>query len=322
MRHTPPPSLSRRKVFAGARYRGRPGRRRPRCCRRASPRTSTSPATVTADHAARGLPAYRARASATTRPPRSETVLYTDARPFRALRAVCSGLRQPRYTDAAHSQIHSSRRSVVGHGLQPGARLRPRHSHHGPARLPAPLRPGRGRRPGRFAAHAGEEGAGGRRAKPASGESKIEVKRTVCGHCSVGCAVDAVVENGVWVRQEPVFDSPINLGAHCAKGAALREHGHGEFRLKYPMKLVNGKYQRIELGPGARRDQRQDARVAQAERAGFDLRRRLVQAQQRAGLPAAQVGVALGHQQHRPPGAHLPLAPRWPAWPTPGGTVR
>ena len=60
------------------------------------------------------------------------------------------------------------------------------------------------------------------------GDSKIEVRRTVCTHCSVGCAVDAVVENGVWVRQEPVFDSPINLGAHCAKGAALREHGHGE----------------------------------------------------------------------------------------------
>jgi formate dehydrogenase major subunit len=81
-------------------------------------------------------------------------------------------------------------------------------------------------------------------AKPA-GDGKIEVRRTVCTHCSVGCAVDAVVENGVWVRQEPVFDSPINLGAHCAKGAALREHGHGEYRLKYPMKLVNGKYQRI-----------------------------------------------------------------------------
>ena len=71
------------------------------------------------------------------------------------------------------------------------------------------------------------------------------VRRTVCSHCSVGCAVDAVVENGVWVRQEPVFDSPINLGAHCAKGAALREHGHGEFRLKTPMKLVDGKYVRI-----------------------------------------------------------------------------
>ncbi|MGS0757166.1 molybdopterin-dependent oxidoreductase, partial [Roseateles sp. GG27B] len=81
---------------------------------------------------------------------------------------------------------------------------------------------------------------------PASGAAaKVVVKRTVCGHCSVGCAVDAVVENGVWVRQEPVFDSPINLGAHCAKGAALREHGHGEHRLRTPMKLVNGKYQKI-----------------------------------------------------------------------------
>jgi formate dehydrogenase major subunit len=81
--------------------------------------------------------------------------------------------------------------------------------------------------------------------KAANGNGKIEVKRTVCGHCSVGCAIDAVVENGVWVRQEPVFDSPLNLGAHCAKGASVREHGHGDFRLKYPMKLVDGKYQRI-----------------------------------------------------------------------------
>ena len=81
--------------------------------------------------------------------------------------------------------------------------------------------------------------------KSVVGAGKVEVKRTVCTHCSVGCAVDAVVENGVWVRQEPVFDSPLNLGSYCAKGASLREHGHGEFRLRYPMKLVNGKYQRI-----------------------------------------------------------------------------
>ena len=54
---------------------------------------------------------------------------------------------------------------------------------------------------------------------PAGGDAKPVVRRTVCTHCSVGCAVDAVVENGVWVRQEPVFDSPLNLGAHCAKGA-------------------------------------------------------------------------------------------------------
>ncbi|MEG0820421.1 MAG: molybdopterin-dependent oxidoreductase [Burkholderiaceae bacterium] len=81
----------------------------------------------------------------------------------------------------------------------------------------------------------------------AKGEEGVVVRRTVCSHCSVGCSTDAVVKNGVWVRQEPVFESPLNMGGHCAKGAALREHGMTEHshRLKYPMKLVNGKYQRI-----------------------------------------------------------------------------
>ena len=76
---------------------------------------------------------------------------------------------------------------------------------------------------------------------------KIEVKRTICTHCSVGCAIDAVVQDGVWIRQEPVFDSPINLGAHCAKGASIREHGitHDSHRLKYPMKLEGGKWKRL-----------------------------------------------------------------------------
>ncbi|MDP2869828.1 MAG: twin-arginine translocation signal domain-containing protein, partial [Methyloversatilis sp.] len=61
---------------------------------------------------------------------------------------------------------------------------------------------------------------------PAAG-GKVEIKRTICTHCSVGCAIDAEVVNGVWVGQEPVFDSPINMGANCAKGASIREHGHG-----------------------------------------------------------------------------------------------
>ena len=76
---------------------------------------------------------------------------------------------------------------------------------------------------------------------------KLEVKRTVCTHCSVGCAIDAHVQDGVWIRQEPVFDSPINLGAHCAKGASIREHGitHDSHRLKYPMKLEGGKWKRV-----------------------------------------------------------------------------
>ena len=83
------------------------------------------------------------------------------------------------------------------------------------------------------------------KANEAAATGQIEVKKTVCTHCSVGCSVNAVVQNGVWVRQEPAFDSPFNMGAHCAKGASVREHGHGERRLKYPMKKVDGKYQRI-----------------------------------------------------------------------------
>ena len=79
----------------------------------------------------------------------------------------------------------------------------------------------------------------------AAGAGEILRKKTVCTHCSVGCTVIAEVQNGVWVGQEPAFDSPFNLGSHCAKGAAIRELGHGDRRTKYPMKLVGGKWQRM-----------------------------------------------------------------------------
>jgi formate dehydrogenase major subunit len=82
-------------------------------------------------------------------------------------------------------------------------------------------------------------------AQTAAGAGNIEIKKSICTHCSVGCTVMAEVSNGVWIGQEPGFDSPFNLGAHCAKGASVREHAHGERRLKYPMKLVGGKWQRI-----------------------------------------------------------------------------
>ena len=73
----------------------------------------------------------------------------------------------------------------------------------------------------------------------------VEKRQTICSHCSVGCSSIALVKNGVWVGQEPDFDSPLNMGGHCAKGAALRSHGQGERRLKYPMKLEGGKWRRV-----------------------------------------------------------------------------
>ena len=79
----------------------------------------------------------------------------------------------------------------------------------------------------------------------AGSDAKVELKKSVCTNCSVGCTVMAEVQNGVWIGQEPGFDSPFNLGAHCAKGAAAREAAHGDRRLKYPTKLVDGKWKRI-----------------------------------------------------------------------------
>jgi len=84
------------------------------------------------------------------------------------------------------------------------------------------------------------------KAEAASADSgAIEIRKSVCTHCSVGCTVLAEVQNGVWIGQEPGFDSPFNLGAHCAKGASVREHAHGERRLKYPTKLEGGKWKKI-----------------------------------------------------------------------------
>jgi len=74
---------------------------------------------------------------------------------------------------------------------------------------------------------------------------KTELRRTICTHCSVGCGVIAEIQNGVWIGQEPDFDSPINLGAHCAKGASVRYHGVAGRRLRYPMKLEGGKWKRL-----------------------------------------------------------------------------
>ncbi len=62
--------------------------------------------------------------------------------------------------------------------------------------------------------------------------SDVVIRKSVCTHCSVGCTVLVEVQDGVWIGLEPGFDSPFNLGSHCAKGASVREHAHGERRLK------------------------------------------------------------------------------------------
>jgi formate dehydrogenase major subunit len=57
---------------------------------------------------------------------------------------------------------------------------------------------------------------------PAKPGIPAETRKSICTHCSVGCTVTAEVQNGVWLGQEPSWDSPINRGSHCSKGASVR----------------------------------------------------------------------------------------------------
>jgi formate dehydrogenase major subunit len=80
---------------------------------------------------------------------------------------------------------------------------------------------------------------------PPPAGATVAVRKNVCTHCSVGCTVIAEVANGVWTGQEPGWDSPINRGSHCCKGAAVRDDVLSERRLRYPTKLVDGQWNRV-----------------------------------------------------------------------------
>ncbi len=80
---------------------------------------------------------------------------------------------------------------------------------------------------------------------PPPAGAQVTIRKSICTHCAVGCTVTAEVANGVWIGQEPSWDSPINRGSHCAKGASVRELVHSERRLRYPMKLAGGQWTRV-----------------------------------------------------------------------------
>ncbi len=69
--------------------------------------------------------------------------------------------------------------------------------------------------------------------------------RTICTACSVGCGIEAEVQNGVWVRQEVAQDHPVSLGGHCCKGADMIDMVRSEVRVKHPMVKKGGKWTKI-----------------------------------------------------------------------------
>jgi anaerobic selenocysteine-containing dehydrogenase len=68
---------------------------------------------------------------------------------------------------------------------------------------------------------------------------------TDCTLCYHSCGTEVTVEDGVAVKVEGLESHPINKGKLCPKGEATLENIYHPERLKYPMKRVDGRFERI-----------------------------------------------------------------------------
>ena len=72
-----------------------------------------------------------------------------------------------------------------------------------------------------------------------------QIIKTDCILCVWGCGIKAYVEDGRLVKVEGMTEHPLNHGVLCPRGAALVDYVYSPDRLKYPMKKVNGGWERI-----------------------------------------------------------------------------
>ena len=68
---------------------------------------------------------------------------------------------------------------------------------------------------------------------------------TACCLCYQSCGVEVTVEGGRVTAVKGQESHPMNKGKLCAKGLAMIEHLYHPERLKYPLKKVDGKFQRV-----------------------------------------------------------------------------
>jgi formate dehydrogenase (coenzyme F420) alpha subunit len=68
---------------------------------------------------------------------------------------------------------------------------------------------------------------------------------TACALCYHSCGMEVTVEDGIVVNVEGQIGHPLNKGQLCPKGKAAVEHLYHRDRLKYPLKKVEGTWQRI-----------------------------------------------------------------------------
>ena len=69
--------------------------------------------------------------------------------------------------------------------------------------------------------------------------------RTACRNCHGGCGVIAYVKDEKVIKVEGDPESPISYGSLCSKGLAITQLAYHPDRIPYPMKKVNGKWERI-----------------------------------------------------------------------------
>ncbi|MFC2072218.1 molybdopterin-dependent oxidoreductase [Chloroflexota bacterium] len=75
-----------------------------------------------------------------------------------------------------------------------------------------------------------------------------KIIKTDCILCVWGCGINAYVEDERLVKVEGMTEHPLNQGVLCPRGAALVDYVYSPDRLKYPMKRVNGNWERISWG--------------------------------------------------------------------------
>lgn len=80
---------------------------------------------------------------------------------------------------------------------------------------------------------------------PNPSPGKVQVIKSDCILCVAGCGIDAYVEDGKLVKVTGMAEHPLNKGGLCPRGENLVEYANAPDRLKYPMKKVNGAWQRI-----------------------------------------------------------------------------
>ncbi len=68
---------------------------------------------------------------------------------------------------------------------------------------------------------------------------------TDCTLCYHSCGIKVFVKDGRAVKIEGLLSHPLNKGKLCTKGESMLENIYSPERLRYPMKRINGKFERI-----------------------------------------------------------------------------